>query len=50
MDHSLKFPAKKIFFLQGGVPRGSETVVINPKFRFPQDLHQFVGTFSMNYL
>ena len=48
--HSLKLPVKKNFFCQAGLPGGPETAQICPKLQFCQDLHKFVGTFSINYL
>ena len=50
MGHSLKFPAKEIFFGRVGLPVGPESAQINPKLHFCWDSHQFVGTFSISYL
>ena len=51
MGHILKFPAKKVFFA-GQAPKGvqKKTAQSRSKLHFCQDLHLFVGTFSINYL
>ena len=40
---------KDFFYCKAGLLGDPKTVQINPKLQFHQDLHQFVGTFSINY-
>ena len=49
MGHTLKVLAEKKL-CRAELPGGPEAAQISQKLQFFQDLQQFVGTFSLNYL